>query len=171
MTLHKNGESKPVCGKMEFDYPKNVRFKCERCALCCGDTKDRVRSILLLWIEAERMSQKTLKSVDDFAEKIEGFEPYVYRMKKTNDGKCVFLKGNLCSIYEIRPLICMFYPFELKEVRSNRCIFAYTDECPTIGKGRQLKRGYFERLFKKIMETMEENKKRIRPRKTYSGGS
>ena len=145
--------------KLRFSYPKNVRFKCERCALCCGDTKDRVRSILLLRIEAERISQKTLKSVDDFAEKIEGFEPYVYRMKKTKNGKCVFLKDNLCSMYQIRPLICMFYPFELKEVGSNGYIFAYTDECPAIGNGPKLKRGYFERLFKKIMETMEENKK------------
>jgi Fe-S-cluster containining protein len=159
MTLYKNGESKLLCGKMEFDYPKNVHFKCERCALCCGDTKNRVRSILLLRIEAERISQKTLKSVNNFAEKIEGFEPYVYRMKKAKNGKCIFLKNKLCSIYQIRPLICMFYPFEFKEVRSNRYIFAYTDECPAIGNGPKLKRGYFERLFKKIMETMEENKK------------
>ena len=143
---------------MEFDYPRNVRFKCERCALCCGDTKSKVRSILLLRLEAERISQKTLKSVEDFAEKIEGFEPYVYRMKKTNDGKCMFLKDKSCDIYQIRPLICMFYPFELKEAESNKHIFAYTDECPAIGKGPKLKRGYFERLFKKIMKAMEENK-------------
>ena len=158
MTLYKNGESKLLCGKMEFDYPKNVRFKCERCALCCGDTRNRARSILLLRIEVERILQKILKSIEDFAEKIEGFEPYVYRMKKTKDGKCVFLRDNLCSIYQIRPLICMFYPFEFK-VGSNGYIFAYTDECLAIGKGPKLKRGYFERLFKKIMETMEENKK------------
>jgi Fe-S-cluster containining protein len=144
---------------MKFDYPKNVRFKCERCALCCSDTKDRVRSILLLRIEAERISRKTLKSVGDFTEKIERTEPYVCRMKKTKDGKCVFLKSNLCSIYQIRPLICMFYPFELKEVGSDEYIFAYTDECPAIGKGPKLKRDYFERLFEKIMETMEEDKK------------
>jgi Fe-S-cluster containining protein len=143
---------------MKFDYPKNVRFKCERCAICCGDTKNRVRSILLLKIEAERISQKTLKSIDDFAEKIEGFEPYVYRMKKTEDGKCIFLKDKSCSIYHIRPLICMFYPFELKEVGRNRYIFAYTDECPAIGKGLKLKKDYFERLFRKIMKTIEENR-------------
>ncbi len=141
---------------MDFDYPKNVRFKCERCALCCGDTKNRVRSILLLRIEAERISHKTLKNVDDFAEKIEGFEPYVYRMKKTKDGKCIFLNDNLCSIYQIKPLICTFYPFKL-EVRSNRYIFAYTDECPAIGNGPKLKRGYFERLFKKFTELMNKN--------------
>jgi Fe-S-cluster containining protein len=146
-----------VPGKMGFDYPKNVRFKCERCALCCGDTKNRVRSILLLRIEAERISHKTLKSVDDFTEKIEGFEPYLYRMKKTKDGKCIFLKNNLCSIYQIRPLICMFYPFELKEAGSDRHIFAYTDECSAIGKGSKLKRGYFERLFKEFIELMNKN--------------
>ena len=144
---------------MEFDYPKNVRFRCLKCALCCGNTENRVRSILLLKLEADRISQKTLKSIDDLAEKIEGFKPYVYRMKKTKDGKCVFLRDNLCGIYEIRPLICMFYPFEFKEVGSNKYIFAYTDECPAIGKGPKLKRGYFEKLFKKIIMTMEENKK------------
>jgi hypothetical protein len=147
-----------VSGKMEFNYPKNVRFKCERCALCCGDAKNRARSILLLRIEAERISQKTLKSVEDFAEKIEEFEPYAYRMKK-KDGKCVFLRDNLCTIYQVRPLICTFYPFEFKEVGSKRYIFAYTDECPAIGKGPKLKRDYFEKLFKKIIITMEENKK------------
>jgi Fe-S-cluster containining protein len=78
-------------------------------------------------------------------------------MKKTKDGKCIFLKNDLCSIYQIRPLICMFYPFELKEVGSNRYIFAYTDECSAIGKGPQLKRGYFERLFKKFIELMNKN--------------
>ena len=142
---------------MEFDYPRNVRFKCLRCALCCGDARNRVRSILLLRIEVERILQKTLKSVDDFAKKTEGFEPYVYRMEKTKDGKCIFLKDNICSIYHIRPLICMFYPFEVKEVGSNRYVFAYTDECPAIGKGSKLKKGYFERLFKKFIELMNKN--------------
>jgi len=142
-----------------FDYPKNFRFKCEKCALCCGDTKNRVRSILLLRIEAEYISQSTLKSVDEFAEKIEGFEPYIYRMRKTEDGKCMFLKGNLCDIYQIRPLICMFYPFELKQVDSKRHTFAHTDECPAIGKGPELKRSYFEKLFEKFIKTMRENKR------------
>ena len=124
--------------------------------MCCGDTKDRVRSILLLKIEAKRISQKILKGVDEFAEKIEGCEPYIYRMKKTEDGKCIFLKGNLCTIYQIRPLICVFYPFELKKVENDRYTFAYTSECPAIGKGPQLKKSYFERLFEKFMKMMKD---------------
>ena len=51
----------------------------------------------------------------------------------------------------------MFYPFEFKEVGSNRYIFAYTDECPAIGNGPKLKRGYFESLFKKFIELMNKN--------------
>jgi len=143
-----------VCGKniLEFDYPKNVRFRCERCALCCGDTKNRVRTILLLKIEADRISQKTSMSPNDFAEKIKGFEPYVYKMKKTYDGKCVFLKDKSCSIYGLRPLICRFYPFQLKNMESNRYAFAYTEECTGIGKGPELKRRFFEKLFTKLKE-------------------
>jgi Fe-S-cluster containining protein len=117
-----------------------------------------VRTILLLKSEAQRISQKTSKSIDEFAEKTEGFEPYIYQMKKTGNGKCVFLKNNLCSIYGIRPLICLFYPFELKEDRSGRYAFAYTSECPAIGNGSQLKRIYFDRLFQKLMKTMKKNK-------------
>lgn len=146
-----------MCGKMEFDYPRNVRFKCERCALCCGDTRNRVRSILLLKIETDYISRKTSKSPDEFAEKVEGFEPYTYRMKKTNDGKCVFLKDNSCSIYETRPLICRFYPFQLKNIRTDRYAFEYTTECPGIGKGPKVKKRFFEQLFKALTELVNKN--------------
>ena len=142
---------------MSFEYPKCVRFRCERCALCCGDTKDKVRSILLLKIEADRISKKTLMDLDKFAEKIEGFEPYIYQMRKTEDGKCVFLKDDSCSIYQIRPLICRFYPFQLKNLGNNRYAFIYTDECSGIGKGSQLKRDFFEILFGEFIELMREN--------------
>ena len=128
-----------------------------RCTQCCGNTKTRIRSILLLNTEADRIFIRTLRDLDIFAEKIEGFEPYIYQMKKTEDGKCVFLKDNSCSIYQIRPLICRFYPFQLKNLRNNRYAFTYTDECSGIGKGPQLKRNFFERLFSKFMELMKES--------------
>jgi len=139
---------------MRFDYPKNIRFKCLKCALCCGDAKNRVRTILLLQIEAKRISQETYKNIDDFAEKIRGHEPYAYSMKKSKEGKCVFLRDNLCSIYQLRPLICRFYPFQLKNVGINSYVFECTDECPGIGKGSQLKKRFFESLFRKLTEFM-----------------
>jgi Fe-S-cluster containining protein len=105
-------------------------------------------------LEADRISKKTLKPIDEFAHRIEGSEPYVYMMKKTRNGKCIFLGTDTCTIYRIRPLICIFYPFELKADETNRHVFSYTDECPYIGHGRELKKEYFERLFAKSKELM-----------------
>jgi Fe-S-cluster containining protein len=142
---------------LDFQYPRHVRFVCEKCAKCCGDTKERVRLILLLKIEAERISQRTAKGIGEFAEKIKGFEPYLFRMKKTDEGKCVFLKDNLCTIYERRPLICRFYPFQLKNVGNDKHVFTYTRECPSIGKGPWLQRSFFEKLFRQSAIVMAED--------------
>jgi len=133
---------------MSCTYPKNIRFKCDRCTLCCGDTENRKRSILLLETEAQLISKKTSMKINDFAETTEGFEPYIYKIKKrTEDGKCVFLEENFCSIYSLRPLICVFYPFQLENVGHGRYTFLYTSECLGIGKGEELKKSFFQNLF------------------------
>jgi Fe-S-cluster containining protein len=142
---------------LDFQYPRRVRFVCEKCAKCCGDTEERVRLILLLKIEAERISQRTARGIGEFTEKIEGFEPYYFRMKKTSEGECVFLRNTLCIIYEVRPLICRFYPFQLKNVGNNRHVFTYTRECPGIGKGQWLQRSFFEKLFRESAMVMTED--------------
>ena len=143
----------------KFAYPRNVRFRCNLCALCCGDTEKRKRKILMLKTEASQISQKTTLKIEEFAEKTEGSEPYIYQMRKTINGKCIFLKDNLCTIYSHRPLICRFYPFELKNEGHNQYAFAYATECPTIGKGRVLKKEFYEKLFKKLETTLKENVK------------
>jgi Fe-S-cluster containining protein len=108
-------------------------------------------------VEAERIAKETSKNIWDFAEKVEGAQPYVYLMRKTAEGKCVFLKEGLCSIYRIRPLICKFYPFQLENGKNGKFKFTYTNECPNIGKGPKLTRRFFERLFQEFMKVMEEN--------------
>ena len=142
---------------LSFKYPKRLHFVCERCAICCGDTEERNRSILLLQIETQRISKKILKQICDFAEKVGGSDPYVYRMKKTGDGKCVFLRDSLCSIYELRPLICKFYPFQLINSENGKLVFDYTNECPSIGKGPELGRSFFEKLYEESLRLMQES--------------
>ena len=141
----------------KFECPKHVSFICDKCGRCCGDSKNRVRQILLLKTDADRISKETLISVEEFAEEVTGFWPYTYRMKKTENRKCVFLKDNLCSIYERRPLVCRFYPFQLKNLRNNKYSFSYTSSCTGIGYGSQLRRPFFESLFSEFMDAMEEN--------------
>ncbi len=135
---------------MSFKYPRDIRFRCERCALCCGDHEDRVRRILLLDTEAVQISVKTSKSIGEFAEENKGPEPYVYVMKKDH-GECLFLRDGSCLIYNIRPLVCRFYPFRLEALGEERYAFHFTEECPGIGKGPQLTEGYFRKLFSQFL--------------------
>jgi Fe-S-cluster containining protein len=133
---------------MSFEYAFSVRFRCTKCGICCGNTREKIRHILLLSIEAEQIAAATSQPISEFAVKVEGKAPYSHEMRKTpQDGKCVFLEKNHCTIYSLRPLICRFYPFELKVAANQKHEFLYTNECPGIGKGRILGKNYFGELF------------------------
>ena len=134
---------------MDFTCPVKVLFDCNRCGLCCGDTKQKTRHILLLETEAKKIAAHTSLFIADFATEIEDKLPYVYEMKKTSEGKCVHLKSGECSIYPLRPLICMFYPFELKFVEDKGLYnFDFTLECPGINQGKIFDEKDFKKLFK-----------------------
>jgi uncharacterized protein len=141
----------------EFRYPKNIRFKCSRCTRCCGDTETRIRHVLVFEKEAQRISKDTSKPLEAFGFRVVGHEPYLYEMKKGKGGKCVFLEGKDCSIYASRPLICRYYPFELKTARNKIFLFSPTKECHGIGLGRVLKESYFRNLFRKARRLFSED--------------
>jgi Fe-S-cluster containining protein len=116
--------------------------------LCCGDTAQKTRHILVLEKEADAISAKTSLPKQQFSSKVGGKAPYNREIQKTAEGKCVFLKDNQCTIYDDRPLICRFYPFELKHCQEKEThVFNFTLECPAIGKGRMLTNRDFEELF------------------------
>ena len=133
---------------MEFTCPSNVLFECSRCGLCCGDTEQKTRTILLLESEATAISTETSLPKQAFTKQITDKKPYCYEMKKNSEGKCFFLRDNQCSIYTLRPLICRFYPFELKfGTDQNQYVFNFTLECPGVSRGKRMSRRDFEALF------------------------
>ena len=89
-----------------------------------------------------------MQPIFKFAVKIKGKAPYIYEMKKRENGKCVFLENDHCTVYPLRPLICRFYPFELKVLHNRKPKFLYTEECPGINKGRLLNKEYFRKMFR-----------------------
>lgn len=139
-----------------FVYPKDLRFYCLKCGICCGDTKLKHRHVLLTQEEAEEISTFLGKPILDFAGKTCGRAPYLWEMKKSQElGQCLFLKDSCCTIYAERPMICRFYPFELKSSASEGFKFFCTSECPGIGKGRVLREGHFQRLFQLARRKLE----------------
>jgi uncharacterized protein len=145
--------------KRGFNYPSTAGFLCIKCGICCGDTKERSRHILLLKREAEEIAATTSQPISEFAKKILNRRPYTYEMKKTLEkGTCVFLANNRCTIYRFRPLICRFYPFELRKTKPQMYEFFSTEECPGVNKGKNLGKRYFTRLFKLAKERLSHNK-------------
>jgi len=65
---------------------------------CCGDAKEKPRHILLLRTETEQNATATLQPILEFTVKIKNKALYSYEMKKTEDGKCIFLENDCCSI-------------------------------------------------------------------------
>ena len=157
MTQISQGIKRQLSLKSLFEYPKHIGFICNQCGRCCGDIEEKERHVLLLGTDADRISEETFLEIHQFAENVTGSKMYIYEMKKSKDGKCFFLKNNQCSIYNIRPLICRFYPFQLKNLGNNRYSFSYTNKCPGIGEGPQHNIRFFENLFRIFMNTMEEN--------------
>ncbi|HTY74002.1 MAG TPA: YkgJ family cysteine cluster protein [Candidatus Nanoarchaeia archaeon] len=118
---------------MSFTYPKNIWFVCSKCGLCCGDTQKKTRHVLLLKQEVKRIADQTQQPVNSFAKEASGNAPYLFEMKKNPDSSmCIFLKDNVCSIYDNRPLVCRFYPFELSTTEKGEFVFKETDECPSL---------------------------------------
>jgi Fe-S-cluster containining protein len=144
--------------KLAFNYPEGTRFECVKCGICCGDTAEKNRHILLLESEVKEISEKTGKKAADFCVEIEGSSPYGFEMRKQQDGKCVFLKNNQCTIYDFRPLICRFYPFELKFSEEQECyLFKVTLECPGVDLGKCLEEVDFKKLFALAEEKLKQS--------------
>ncbi len=102
--------------KLEF-LSKDLRFKCQRCAVfCCklGGPTLNARDLRRLR-KAGAKAKTTIESTKENG----------VRLKETENGSCAFLeydvesKWHVCSVYDSRPSLCMLYPFEFTPTGPN----------------------------------------------------
>ncbi|HVT94698.1 MAG TPA: YkgJ family cysteine cluster protein [Bryobacteraceae bacterium] len=78
---------------------------CKQCANCC-----RVATAVVTERDVEKLAKflgmKPRQALLDYTEESEE-EGYILKHK---EGGCVFLEGNLCSVYEARPASCSGFP-------------------------------------------------------------
>ncbi len=142
----------------QIHYPDDLYWQCLRCHSCCGDTLEHSRHIRLLDREVRIIAYVTARDPKSFCTRITGFGFYEFEMLKQSTGDCIFLSRNICTIYEIRPLTCRFYPFFLEEPVQGGYRFGLTNEkCPGLGQGQLLNEEFFKDLLntarKKIPST------------------
>ena len=102
-------------------YERNLRFKCQRCAIYCCN------------LGGPNLTKKDIEQIESVGHDINEFiEPAKRRygkfslmpsmIKSKKDGSCIFLKRKEkrnayeCSIYDARPTLCRLYPFDFERI-------------------------------------------------------
>lgn len=97
---------------------------CQKCvhakASCCSNSE--VDSPMLLPDEAQEIAKITNEEIEKFAQPIDFATMYndktlktLYQMKRQdNSYACHFYKDCKCSIYDIRPIDCRIFPYDIK---------------------------------------------------------
>jgi len=78
-------------------------YECSRCRRCCSDKRIRVNPY-----ETYRLARARGLSTTEFLARhttAQGIE-----LARTDDGRCVFLGAEGCTVHADRPLVCRLYP-------------------------------------------------------------
>jgi uncharacterized protein len=78
---------------------------CTACANCC-----RVASTQITDRDAEHLARFLSVKLSDFLRDYTVESAEEGRILKRDENGCVFLEGNLCSVYDARPNTCRFFP-------------------------------------------------------------
>ena len=113
------------------ESPSVIKWRCTLCGQCCKTYVPLILAHDVMQIQKSRSSPMstfvTFYGPTDFDGPVDkSYEPQFFQTKHgklamglsrvdlpDGDVGCVFLKHNLCSIYDFRPRVCRQYPFKL----------------------------------------------------------
>ncbi|MCI9063346.1 MAG: YkgJ family cysteine cluster protein [Clostridia bacterium] len=138
---------------------------CSNCvgnnSTCCSDMS--VDSPMLLPNEVEAISKKMKIGKDEFCNKINLSKinndyslKDLYQMKRDDkNNSCYFYKNNQCTIYDIRPIDCRIFPYDIKLEKDGNYYLVYykSDKCQIMNENlKDIKMiSYNTRLFLRLL--------------------
>ncbi len=126
---------KPDSEKNKEWWQNGIQFECQGSGQCCV-SRDQYGYVYMTKKDRIRMAESLKLSTTDFTKEYCIKEDGIFHLKDGQDGRCHFLKGKKCGVYEGRPTQCRTWPF-WPEVMSPKVWKAeVADFCPGIGKGR-----------------------------------
>ena len=81
------------------------QIDCTACANCC-----RVATVKIAERDVEKLAKRLGVSPSRFVAEYTREDADEGRVLQRNEGGCVFLEGNLCSVYDVRPHTCVTFP-------------------------------------------------------------
>lgn len=89
----------------KFGEEIEAEIDCTACANCC-----RVTEVGITAKDVEKLAKFVGASEREFMEQFTALDKSGALILKRNESGCVFLQGNLCSVYEARPQNCANFP-------------------------------------------------------------
>ncbi len=135
---------------------KNLRFKCQRCAVFCCKLGGPTLNVK----DLQRLGQANVKE-KNFIESLKGDVGIC--LKETEDGSCALLeydvesKRHVCSIYDSRPSLCRLYPFEFTPTGPNAGMLRTIPFCNGLNAadGKLVDQEFIEKnLLESIIDTL-----------------
>ena len=141
-----------------FNLCSNCVGKSATC--CCNPNVD---SPMILPKEAETISKDMKINIEEFSSKVDFSKMHndytlkdLYQMKRQeNSNQCYFYRDNKCTIYEIRPIDCRIFPYDIKLEKDGNYYLVYykSNECQIINENiKDIKMvSYNTRLFLRLL--------------------
>jgi len=140
-------ESSHVNRRYFFD--EGIRFECTQCGACCTGAPGRV---LLARGESHHIATFLGLTPERFLAEYARPTPDGMSLLEKNNGDCIFLKENRCSIQPVKPRQCSTFPFWVANMRNEKAWAATQARCEGIGRGPVWSR---EQLLKLMEEEMD----------------
>lgn len=113
------------------------RFDCTQCGACC---QREAGHLFLSALDLRRLAEHLSLSDEEFflqyCEIVDVRLAQRVSLAAESDGRCVFLDGSRCSVYEQRPLQCRTFPFWSSNVVDAETWNRAGQDCPGINQGR-----------------------------------
>ncbi len=114
-------------------YADGLRFRCTRCGACCGGAPGYI------WVrpdEIERIADCLMLPVKEFMQTHCRRVWWRVSLKERDNGDCILLGPDGCTVYPVRPAQCSSFPFWPDVLESRREWEALKGRCPGVGHGR-----------------------------------
>lgn len=133
---------------------KGTTFSCLRCGRCCKLEVVVSKSELKIIEEKHPEKVKEVERIRKYKQISRDLYSLLFSTEKHSE--CIFLKNNLCTIHNYKPVLCKLYPFfpiplsvlsslytlDLKDLvvveskrNGKRYVISYDEDCPGTGKG------------------------------------
>lgn len=121
----------------ETKEESGLRFECTRCGACCRRDDGH---LFLSAVDLRRLAEHLTLSDEEFflqyCEIVDVRLAQRVSLAADPDGRCVFLDGNRCAVYEHRPLQCRSFPFWASNLADTEAWNSVGQVCPGVNQGR-----------------------------------